>query len=161
MPTPPHLHYLWPVSRLHTVQSCWSAQVTDFVRRRRWIRTRVPLALAAKPRTTTISADAASWATAGQGLAALADSAAAAAAAAAYSERQEAQPAMAEPAAGDALAEGEDDEQGGGGAVGDEAAAVQAVVKNIFAKVCAAGTCEGLAWSVPAMVSCGSHVSLG
>ncbi|KAL4449489.1 hypothetical protein ABPG77_007133 [Micractinium sp. CCAP 211/92] len=36
-------------------------KMSDFVRRRRWIRTRVPLALAVQPRATAIAADSASW----------------------------------------------------------------------------------------------------
>lgn len=36
-------------------------KMSDFVRRRRWIRTRVPLELSAQPRATAIAADSASW----------------------------------------------------------------------------------------------------
>lgn len=36
-------------------------KMSDFVRRRRWIRTRVPLALASQPRATAIAKDSTSW----------------------------------------------------------------------------------------------------
>ncbi|KAL4443861.1 hypothetical protein ABPG75_011598 [Micractinium tetrahymenae] len=123
-------------------------KMSDFVRRRRWIRTRVPLALAAQPRATAIAKDSASWeaeAVAAEALAAEADAAEAAAAAAeagapageaAAAEGQAAAAAeapaavegwdTADSAATEATLAAPDDE---GGAQGDEAAGASAAAE--------------------------------